>query len=138
MRLVKQTKGKNLLGQVNMRKRLGRKKDQAKEVDDYARSKWDQGEEGWRDLNDTKPESYWEGQDNYRIYQKGRNIIKALKQLNFEDRGHKILDYMHEYPAEIAITNINVPAVADCREIAQRFNVEFYTDEFTGLGIFEL
>lgn len=127
--------GQNLLGQVNKRKRLGRKKDQAKEVDDYARSKWDKGEESWRD---SKIMSYWEGQDKYRRYQKGRNIIKALKQLNFEDRGHEILDYMHEYPAEIAITNINVPAVADCREIAQRFNVEFYTNEGFGLGIFEL
>ena len=78
------------------------------------------------------------GETDKGQYQKGRNIIKALKQLNFEDRGHKIMDYMHEYPAEIAITNINVPAVADCREIAQRFNVEFYTDEFSGLGIFEL
>lgn len=128
-------KGQNLLGQLNMRKRLGRKHNQAKEVDDYAHGKWDKGEEYWRD---SKPDSYWEGQDKYRIYQKGRNIIKALKQLNFENRGHEILDYMNEDPAEIAITNINVPAVADCREIAQKFNVYFYTNEGFGLGIFEL
>lgn len=128
-------KGQNILGQLNMRKRLGRKHDQAKEVSDYAQSKWDKGEEYWRD---SKPDSYWEGQDKYRIYQKGRNIIKALKQLNFENRGHEILDYMHEDPAEIAITNINVPAVADCREIAQKFNVDFYTNEGFGLGIFEI
>ena len=38
-------KGQNLLGQLNMRKRLGRKHNQAKEVDDYAHGKWDKGEE---------------------------------------------------------------------------------------------
>ena len=131
-------KGQNLLGQLNMRKRLGRKHNQADEVMRYAMDKWDKAEDGGYDLLDYKPESYWEGQDKYRSYQKGRNIIKALKQLNFEKRGHEIRDYTHEYPAEIAVTNINVPAIADCREIAEKFNVYFYTNESFGLGIFEV
>lgn len=67
---------------------------------------------------------------------KGQAIINALKKLNFEERGHKIMNYLDEYPAEIAVSNINVPAIADCKEIANRFGVEFYTD--FGMGIFEV
>lgn len=67
---------------------------------------------------------------------KGNAIIKALQELNFEERGHQIKNYLDEYPSEIAVTNINVPSIADCKAIADRFNVEFYTD--FGMGIFEI
>ena len=70
------------------------------------------------------------------IQSKGDAIIKALQELNFEERGHQIKNYLDEYPSEIAVTNINVPSIADCREIANRFNVEFYTD--FGMGVFEI
>ena len=67
---------------------------------------------------------------------KGNAIIKALRELNFEGRGHNIKSYLDEYPSEIAVTNINVPSIADCKAIAERFDVEFYTD--FGMGIFEI
>lgn len=67
---------------------------------------------------------------------KGNAIIKALRELNFEGRGHQIKDYLEDYPSEIAVTNINVPSIADCKAIAERFDVEFYTD--FGMGIFEI
>ena len=67
---------------------------------------------------------------------KGNAIIKALQELNFEGRGHQIKNYLDEFPSEIAVTNINTPSIADCKAIAERFDVEFYTD--FGLGIFEV
>ena len=67
---------------------------------------------------------------------KGNAIIKALQELNFEGRGHKVMNYLDEFPSEIAVTNINTPSIADCKQIAEKFNVEFYTD--FGLGIFEI
>ena len=67
---------------------------------------------------------------------KGNAIINALRELNFEGRGHKVMNYLDEFPSEIAVTNINVPSIADCKAIAERFDVEFYTD--FGLGIFEV
>ena len=67
---------------------------------------------------------------------KGNAIIKALQELNFEGRGHKVKNYLDEFPSEIAVTNINTPSIADCKAIAERFDVEFYTD--FGLGIFEI
>ena len=70
------------------------------------------------------------------IQSKGNAIIKALRELNFEGRGHQIKNYLDEFPSEIAVTNINTPSIADCKAIAERFDVEFYTD--FGLGIFEI
>ena len=70
------------------------------------------------------------------IQSKGNAIINALRELNFEGRGHQIKNYLEDYPSEIAVTNINVPSIADCKAIAERFDVEFYTD--FGLGIFEI
>ena len=70
------------------------------------------------------------------IQSKGNAIINALRELNFEGRGHQIKNYLEDYPSEIAVTNINVPSIADCKAIAERFDVEFYTD--FGLGIFEV
>ena len=67
---------------------------------------------------------------------KGNAIINALQELNFEGRGHQIKNYLDDYPSEIAVTNINVPSIADCKAIAERFDVEFYTD--FGMGIFEI
>ena len=67
---------------------------------------------------------------------KGNAIINALRELNFEGRGHQIKNYLEDYPSEIAVTNINAPSIADCKAIAERFDVEFYTD--FGLGIFEV
>ena len=70
------------------------------------------------------------------VKSKGNAIIKALQELNFEGRGHQIKNYLEDYPSEIAVTNINVPSIADCKAIAERFDVEFYTD--FGLGILEI
>ena len=70
------------------------------------------------------------------IQSKGNAIIKALQELNFEERGHQIKNYLDEYPSEIAVTNINTPSIADCKAIADKFDVEFYTD--FGMGIFEI
>ena len=72
------------------------------------------------------------------IQSKGNAIIKALRELNFEGRGHQIKNYLEDYPSEIAVTNINVPSIADCKAIAERFDVEFYTEFSFGLGIFEI
>ena len=81
--------------------------------------------------------NYFESEEN-DIQSKGNAIINALKELNFEGRGHQIKNYLDEYPSEIAVTNINVPSIADCKEIAERFDVEFYTEFSFGLGIFEI
>ena len=69
---------------------------------------------------------------------KGNAIIKALRELNFEGRGHQIKSYIDEFPSEIAVTNIDVPSIADCKAIADKFDVEFYTEFSFGLGIFEI
>ena len=69
---------------------------------------------------------------------KGNAIINALRELNFEGRGHQIKNYLDEFPSEIAVTNINAPSIADCKAIAERFDVEFYTEFSFGLGIFEV
>ena len=69
---------------------------------------------------------------------KGNAIINALRELNFEGRGHQIKNYLEDYPSEIAVTNINTPSIADCEAIADRFNVEFYTELSFGMGIFEI
>ena len=69
---------------------------------------------------------------------KGNAIIKALRELNFEGRGHQIKSYLDDYPSEIAVTNINTPSIADCKAIADKFDVEFYTEFSFGLGIFEI
>ena len=79
--------------------------------------------------------NYFECEEN-DIQSKGNAIINALRELNFEGRGHQIKNYLEDYPSEIAVTNINVPSIADCKAIAERFDVEFYTD--FGLGIFEI
>ena len=72
------------------------------------------------------------------IQSKGNAIINALRELNFEGRGHQIKNYLDEFPSEIAVTNINAPSIADCKAIAERFDVEFYTEFSFGLGIFEI
>lgn len=72
------------------------------------------------------------------IQSKGNAIINALQELNFEGRGHQIKNYLDEYPSEIAVTNINAPSIADCKTIADRFDVEFYTELSFGMGIFEI
>ena len=72
------------------------------------------------------------------IQSKGNAIINALRELNFEGRGHQIKNYLDEFPSEIAVTNINTPSIADCKAIAERFDVEFYTEFSFGLGIFEI
>ena len=72
------------------------------------------------------------------IQSKGNAIIKALRELNFEGRGHQIKNYLDDYPSEIAVTNINTPSIADCKQIAEKFDVEFYTEFSFGLGIFEI
>lgn len=69
---------------------------------------------------------------------KGNAIINALRELNFEGRGHQIKNYLEDYPSEIAVTNINTPSIADCKQIAEKFDVEFYTEFSFGLGIFEV
>ena len=78
----------------------------------------------------------FECEENNDIQSKGNAIIKALQELNFEERGHQMQNYLDEYPSEIAVTNINTPSIADCKQIAEKFDVEFYTD--FGLGIFEV
>ena len=72
------------------------------------------------------------------IQSKGNAILKALQELNFEGRGHQIKNYLDEFPSEIAVTNINTPSIADCKAIADKFDVEFYTEFSFGLGIFEI
>ena len=81
--------------------------------------------------------NYFECEENC-IQSKGNAIINALRELNFEGRGHQIKNYLDEFPSEIAVTNINAPSIADCEAIADRFNVEFYTELSFGMGIFEI
>ena len=81
--------------------------------------------------------NYFECEEN-GIQSKGNAIINALRELNFEGRGHQIKNYLDEYPSEIAVTNINAPSIADCKQIAEKFDVEFYTELSFGMGIFEI
>ena len=81
--------------------------------------------------------NYFKYEEN-DIQSKGNAIINALQGLNFEGRGHQIKNYLDDYPSEIAVTNINAPSIADCKAIADKFDVEFYTEFSFGLGIFEI
>ena len=81
--------------------------------------------------------NYFKYEEN-DIQSKGNAIINALQGLNFEGRGHQIKNYLDDYPSEIAVTNINTPSIADCKAIADKFDVEFYTEFSFGLGIFEI
>lgn len=65
-------------------------------------------------------------------------IASALEELNFPQRGHIIKKYIEDpdFDMEVTVSNMNVPAVADCRFVAKQFGVMFYVDESFDLGIF--
>ena len=87
--------------------------------------------------------SYEDGMQDYlnahtenKNAKKAQQIISALQKLNFEERGHEINDYSRE--GEISVSNINVPALADCQAIARKYGVRFEYEESFNLGIFWL
>lgn len=66
--------------------------------------------------------------------EKGAEILKELDKLNMTKRGHKVMDYSED--CEIAVTGINVPMLADCRDIARRCNVELKQEPMFDMVIF--
>ena len=67
-------------------------------------------------------------------------IASALEELNFPQRGHVIKKYIEDRdsPMEVSVTKMNVPAIADCRFVAEQFDVLFYVDDSFDMGIFEI
>lgn len=73
------------------------------------------------------------------IVEKANAIMNELRALNFEQRGHEIYDCSgDEESPEIGVGNMNVPAIADCRMIAEKLGCNFHVDNSWGIGIFEL
>jgi hypothetical protein len=73
-----------------------------------------------------------------KTQKKAQMIIKRLRELNFEQRGHPITDYSDEDLPEVAVENIGVPSLADCRMVAAEFGVNFRHEPMLELGVFEL
>jgi hypothetical protein len=69
---------------------------------------------------------------------KVKEIISKLKALNFEERNHQIKVYDEDYPLEVSVSNINVPCIADCRQVAEECGVPFKTFEMFNIGVFEI
>lgn len=61
--------------------------------------------------------------DNYQnALAKANQIKRELEQLNMPQRGHAVKIYDEDYPVEICVLNMNVPALADCQTIASKMN----------------
>lgn len=65
-------------------------------------------------------------------------VVDALEELNFPIRGHVVKKHTEDFPFEVSVSDMNVPAIADCRFVAQQFNVLFYVDPSFNMGIFEI
>ena len=53
---------------------------------------------------------------------KANQIKSELERLNMSNRGHAVKVYDEDFPVEICVQNMNVPALADCRMIASKMN----------------
>ena len=69
---------------------------------------------------------------------KAQEVVNKLKALNFEQRGHDVSIYDDEYPIQVGVTNVNVPAYADCKAIADELGCEMEFDRSWGVITFEI
>ena len=66
-------------------------------------------------------------------------VAGALEELNFPQRGHVVKKHFDDdFTIEVSVSNMNVPALADCRFVAKEFGVFFYLDDSFNMGIFEI
>lgn len=70
--------------------------------------------------------------DNF--YDKKNKVLLDLYNLNIAKRGHRVV----VYDDEIAVYGINVPLLADCREIAKNNNCQYKQDDMFDCFIFYL
>jgi hypothetical protein len=62
------------------------------------------------------------------------DVLSKLAELNIEKRGHEIHRYRDD--GEIAVYGINVPMLADCKQIAAEVGVDYKVDNFFDMFIF--
>lgn len=80
-----------------------------------------------------------DNEERFDMNNLAKSIVADLKDLNFEERGHEIhVDTQDEYEPYVAVYYMNIPANADCREIAKKHNCYFYVDNSWGIGVFDL
>lgn len=66
------------------------------------------------------------------------DIANALEELNFPIRGHSVEKHFDYDVSTVIVSDMNVPAIADCKFIAKEYGVLFYVDELFNKGIFEI
>ena len=65
---------------------------------------------------------------------KFEEVLSKLAELNIEKRGHEVHRYRED--GEIAVYGINVPMLADCKQIAEDVGVDYKVDNFFDMFIF--
>ena len=65
---------------------------------------------------------------------KFEEVLSKLAELNIAERGHEVNAYRED--GEIAVYGINVPMLADCKQIAEELGVSYKTDSFFDMFIF--
>lgn len=79
-------------------------------------------------------ESGWSKKEIDDFYNKKNNVLFALNDLNIAQRGHKVM----VYDDEIAVYGINVPLLADCRQIAKDNQCDYKEEQMFDCFIFYL
>lgn len=80
-----------------------------------------------------------DNEERFDINNLAKSIIADLNSLNFEERGHEIhVDTEDECEPYVSVYYMNVPSIADCREIAKKHNCRFYVDYSWDIGVFDL
>lgn len=65
---------------------------------------------------------------------KFEEVLSKLAELNLEKRGHEVHAYRED--GEVAVYGINVPMLADCKQIAAEVGVDYKVDNFFDMFIF--
>ena len=76
----------------------------------------------------------WSKKEIDDFYNKKNNVLLALNDLNIAQRGHKVV----VYDDEIAVYGINVPLLADCRQIAEDNQCDYKEEQMFDCFIFYL
>ena len=69
--------------------------------------------------------------------QKANKVIKMLNDYRMEERGHSVHDYVHSgEDNEISVWDMNVPSLADCKQIAMECGCAYKYESLFEMFIF--
>ena len=87
------------------------------------------------DPNEFNPVEFgWSKEEIDDFYNKKNNILAGLDELNMATRGHRVV----VYDDEISVYNVNVPMLADCRQIADENGCDYKHERMFDCFIFYL